>query len=144
MPYKEFDGMGREQLERLAKQAIDNLTSVQARCTELLQEVRAGKPQAMIDVAAERIRQDEKWGTIDNHLAISNGTGNRYEEKALEYKRICQLHEEEKRVCWIDILLEEVFEAAAESDPARLRIELVQVAATAVKWVEILDLTGPP
>lgn len=41
---------------------------------------------------------------------------------------------------WRDILLEEVFEALAESDVAALRTELVQVAAVAAKWVEALDI----
>lgn len=38
-----------------------------------------------------------------------------------------------------DILLEEVFEALAEDAPARLRTELIQVAAVAVQWVEAID-----
>nr|WP_297429696.1 hypothetical protein [uncultured Actinotalea sp.] len=38
-----------------------------------------------------------------------------------------------------DILLEEVFEALAEDDPARLRAELLQIAAVAVQWVETID-----
>lgn len=42
-------------------------------------------------------------------------------------------------VSFADILLEEVFEALAEDDPARLRAELVQVAAVAVQWIEALD-----
>lgn len=40
---------------------------------------------------------------------------------------------------WTAILLEEVFEALAEGDPAGLRKELVQVAAVAVQWVEEID-----
>lgn len=40
---------------------------------------------------------------------------------------------------WLDILREEVLEAFAEDDPARLRTELVQVAAVAVAWVEAID-----
>ena len=43
------------------------------------------------------------------------------------------------KVTYRDILLEEVFEALAESNPARLRVELVQVAAVAVAWVEKID-----
>ncbi|MDR2896009.1 MAG: hypothetical protein LBV30_05105 [Propionibacteriaceae bacterium] len=37
------------------------------------------------------------------------------------------------------ILQEEVAEALAESDPGRLRAELIQVAAVAVQWVEAID-----
>jgi hypothetical protein len=35
--------------------------------------------------------------------------------------------------------MEEVREAMAESDPAKLRVELVQVAAVSVAWIEALD-----
>jgi hypothetical protein len=42
-------------------------------------------------------------------------------------------------VSWLDIALEEFAEAAAESDPARLRAELVQVAAVCAAWVYDLD-----
>jgi hypothetical protein len=45
----------------------------------------------------------------------------------------------EKTLKWVDILEEEVAEAAAESDPAKLRAELVQVAAVAVAWIEAID-----
>jgi hypothetical protein len=37
------------------------------------------------------------------------------------------------------VLDEEVWEAFAESDPAKLRAELVQVAAVAFRWIEALD-----
>lgn len=42
-------------------------------------------------------------------------------------------------ITWRDILTEEVFEAYAESDPVKLRAELVQVAAVAVKMCEAID-----
>lgn len=37
------------------------------------------------------------------------------------------------------ILTKEFFEALAESDPDKLRTELIQVAAVAVQWVEKID-----
>jgi len=40
---------------------------------------------------------------------------------------------------WEMILLEEVWEALAETDPVKLRAELIQVAAVAVAWVEDID-----
>ena len=40
------------------------------------------------------------------------------------------------------ILTEEWAEALAESDPAALRAELIQLAAVAVQWVETLDRRG--
>jgi hypothetical protein len=40
---------------------------------------------------------------------------------------------------WSLILLEEVYEALAESDPAKLRTELIQVAAVCAAWIHDLD-----
>lgn len=40
---------------------------------------------------------------------------------------------------WVDILREEVAEAFEETDPARLKVELIQVAAVALAWAEALD-----
>ena len=41
------------------------------------------------------------------------------------------------------IMTEEWAEAMAESDPVKLRAELVQVAAVAVQWIEAIDLRTP-
>jgi hypothetical protein len=38
-----------------------------------------------------------------------------------------------------DVLLEEVFEALAETDPAKARDELVQAVAVGVKMIEGID-----
>jgi NTP pyrophosphatase (non-canonical NTP hydrolase) len=70
------------------------------------------------DVAAERTRQDAKWGQQDHDIGI-----------------------------WLGILGEEFGEVAkeiAESsarplDVAHLREELIQTAAVAVAWVEAID-----
>jgi hypothetical protein len=40
---------------------------------------------------------------------------------------------------WTDIALEEFAEAIAESDPVKLRAELVQVAAVCAAWIADLD-----
>lgn len=40
---------------------------------------------------------------------------------------------------WWLILREEVFEAAAEANPAKLRAEMVQIAAVALKMIDALD-----
>lgn len=42
-------------------------------------------------------------------------------------------------VTWWHVLREEIYEAFAESDPAKLRAELVQVAAMAIRWIEDLE-----
>jgi FtsZ-binding cell division protein ZapB len=61
--HKEFDGMGREQLERLAKQYLDNLTSVQTRCTELKEENRLLRSEfeAIRSVGQTPITRKHSW-----------------------------------------------------------------------------------
>lgn len=87
------------------------------------------------EIAAERERQDEKWGE-QNH---PDGTGPGYRAAAFEARRRCQRAARSGLVTYKDILEEEVYEAFAETDPVELREELVQVAAVAVAWIEKLD-----
>jgi len=111
--------------------------------------------RVLSDVDDERGRQDEKWGE-QNH---PDGTGpatfpldpidawasamffedNDAARLARAATRACQAAAAAGNVTWRAILLEEVFEALAESDPARLRTELVQVAAVAAQWAEAID-----
>lgn len=87
-------------------------------------------------VAAERQRQDDKWGE-QNH---PDGTGGRYEVRHAEAaRRACDTAARTRDLTWRHILNEEVAEALAETDPVNLRAELVQVAAVAAAWVECLD-----
>jgi hypothetical protein len=48
---------------------------------------------------------------------------------------------EDGTLTWRHVILEEVGEALAETDPAALRAEVVQVAAMALRW--LLDLDEP-
>lgn len=94
------------------------------------------------EVLDERARQDAKWGE-QNH---ADGTG-RYggitaEAQAQMARRACDIAFKEGTGSWRHILLEEVYEALAETDPQQLRTELIQVAAVAVAWVEAIDRRG--
>ncbi|MDF3309785.1 hypothetical protein P3H15_32725 [Rhodococcus sp. T2V] len=89
----------------------------------------------LVEVEMERARQDDKWGE-QNH---PDGTGPGYQKHAHAARRRCKAAAEFGLVSFKDILDEEVNEAYAEDDPARLRAELIQVAAVAVAWVEKLD-----
>lgn len=89
------------------------------------------------EVIQERVRQDAVWGE-QNH---PNGTSGIYGKSARYYRDMCSKKHDAGYGTWLDILLEEVYEAAAEVDPASLRDELIQVAAVAVAWVECLDRT---
>ncbi len=101
----------------------------------------------LAEVRKERVRQHAKWGQQD----LADGTGGTWEfcngqhegwaEEAREDAiRRCQ---EAPDRPWGDtfalILNEEFAEAMAETDPERLRSELVQVAAVAVQWIEAID-----
>jgi hypothetical protein len=91
----------------------------------------------MMDVADEMDRQDAKWGD-QSHLP--NGTGTEdFVAHATHLRRVCDMRFEIGDATWTDILLEEVYEALAESDPGKLRAELIQAAAVIVQWVASID-----
>jgi len=93
--------------------------------------------RVLSEVLAERIRQDIQWNE-QNH---PDGTGITAEQRKLadNARAMCQQAFAEGRGDWAHILVEEVREALAESDPAKLRAELVQVGAVAVAWIECID-----
>ena len=112
----------------------------------------------LAEVAAERARQDSKWGE-QNHpdstgpdvLAlmgvwlsipgIDPAGLEDYGAAELSQAATAATNAAAKRgeVSWRDVLLEEVFEALAADDAASLRAELLQVAAVAAAWVEAID-----
>ncbi|MCK2219089.1 hypothetical protein MF672_035630 [Actinomadura sp. ATCC 31491] len=105
----------------------------------------AGVPGSMAvvlaDVAAERAAQDARFGMQE----LPDGTGG----DGVAVRRDSARDEtdaaaREGGLTWRHILAEEVLEAFAETDPARLRAELVQVAAVAVKWAQALDRRPAP
>ena len=105
-------------------------------------------------VRDEREAQDRKWGEqnhpdLDPH-DIGVVTRNEYRFRADRWREINT--ERAERDCgrtqpatggpctaWDGVLLEEVYEALAEEDPAKLRAELIQVAAVAQAWAEAID-----
>jgi hypothetical protein len=97
------------------------------------------------EIIDERERQHRKWGE-QNH---PDGTGPKErtpgtmydtnEQIAWHAKVRCDEAAKSGRCTYMHILNEEVREAFAESDPAKLRAELVQVAAVAVAWIEAID-----
>jgi hypothetical protein len=93
----------------------------------------------LAEVAAERIRQNEKWGE-QNH---PDGTGDPGTSDMANIMRgACQAAAARGQLTWNDVITEEIAEANAESDPTRLRAELVQIAAVAVAWAEAIDRRG--
>ncbi|MEV0390329.1 hypothetical protein [Nonomuraea sp. NPDC050643] len=92
--------------------------------------------RVLADVAAERVAQDVRWGM----QVLPDGTGG---AELVAESGVARLKTdtaaEDGALTWRHILAEEVLEAFAESDPDRLRAELIQVAAVAVKWTQSLD-----
>lgn len=101
-------------------------------------------------IDAERTRQNTKWGE-QNHpdgtgptsIPLQSIEGGHLARYANEMARLAteatDEHAAKGRVTWADILLEEVFEALAESDVPALRTELIQIAAVATQWVEAIE-----
>jgi hypothetical protein len=97
---------------------------------------RGNLSRIFAEINKERERQNEKWGE-QNHLMLNvpfTTAGMRQQEKI--YK---QLNNSARDVSWFGILMEEVYESFAETDPARQREEMIQVAAVAVQIIECLD-----
>ncbi len=105
----------------------------------------------MSEVAAERQRQDQKWG-VQNHPLVDALLRDRphtrmaeeYEvPTALRATQLCQIAAHRGEVTWMHIALEELceFMAAAQhtDDETEARAELVQLAAVAVAAIECID-----
>ena len=96
--------------------------------------------RVLADIGAERVAQNEKWGE-QNHPDGTALTGD--SERAENARSICQAAALNGYTTWRHVLAEEVSEAFAESDPAALRAELIQVAAVACAWAEAIDRRTP-
>lgn len=95
----------------------------------------------LAEIAAERDRQDARFGE-QNH---PNGTGGIQSRQLRdEAQKTCDAATERGTLTWLHISDEEHCEALAESDPVRLRAELVQDAAVKVAWIEALDRAALP
>lgn len=119
---------------------------------QTMPEPRSSRDLVLEQIRQERTLQDAKWGE-QNHADGTGGmplythsdvnldmrTG---AELAGIFRRRCQHFFERRTGTWRDILLEEIFEALAETDPAHLRTELVQSAAVLVAWIEAIDRRG--
>ncbi|MER8233513.1 hypothetical protein [Streptomyces sp. NPDC094049] len=93
-------------------------------------------------VDQERQAQLVKWG--EQHHP--NGTAtNTYIKQAVTARADCQIDSTQPSgPRWSLILLEEVYEALAETDLVKLRAELIQVAAVCAAWVRDIDTRPHP
>ena len=112
-------------------------------------------PALLQAVADEQARQVEKWGE-QNHPDISlylpkdtdpervaqssDRIRESYARSAEDTKRTNdRIVEADQILGWDTILLEEVYEALEEADPEKLIVELIQVAAVALSYVEAIE-----
>lgn len=101
------------------------------------------------DIDAERRRQLDKFGDqkhpdLVGDKFIQVEARNMFSVLANNYRDINDgtvdtEDPDEGTLDWTGILLEEVYEALAESDPVKLREELIQCAAVIQAWVYDLD-----
>ena len=92
------------------------------------------------EVIEERRRQFAKFGD-QSHLP--DGTGGELTRLlAGRAREVTDAAAKAGELTFRLILREEVFEAFAETDPVRLRAELIQVEAVANQWIEAIDRRG--
>lgn len=87
-------------------------------------------------VDEERQRQLKLWGP----QPLPDGTGSEDQRDEANMARwVCESAFTDGEGTHAHVLLEEVYEVLAESDPVKLREELVQVAAVCAKWIADID-----
>jgi len=98
-------------------------------------------PRVLAEVAQERGWRKTRW----KNQSFPDGTGTApAREIAESARRWRQTTARVDHLSWRDLLTEEVYAAFAESDPARLRGKLTNVAAVAVAWIEDVENREAP
>lgn len=115
-----------------------------------VEKVRTGPTVDVLhDIADERERQVAKWG--EQHHEDGTGPDVQHPLHTWAYtwsalsqvmRTRCVYAAKVSDANWEHILTEEYAEAMAESDPVKLREELVQLAAVCVAWCEDIDSRG--
>lgn len=97
---------------------------------------RMGRAEVQRDllsaILAERAWQEKKFPD----QVLPYGTSEGFVTEANVYRAMTEAASESGEVTWRHVLLEEVYEALAETDVALLRVELVQVAAVCLRILE--------
>lgn len=107
-------------------------------------KVTLATSQLLKEVMAERLRQDQKWGDQTHDIFTypdAESERLRHEAAATQCKMAYHYSSEPG---WDLILMEEVYEAFSETNPAAQREEFIQVAAVALAIVEDLDRKAKP
>lgn len=89
----------------------------------------------MEDIREERARQDLKFGK----QLHPNGTSPKYKPLADSARNATRKSDGDGTQTWFNITREEFWETMAETDPKKLRAELIQLISVGVAWVECID-----
>ena len=105
------------------------------------------KVKAYADIIAEEMRRQlDKWGIQNPPSYTSHSTAQFLARQSDQLRETCENKHNIGRLSWTDILLEEVGEAMQEAvngDIAKLRAELIQVAAVCGSWIASIDRNAP-
>lgn len=103
------------------------------------------------EIKVERQRQEAKWGQ-QNHPILHQFEDDHYKDLVCiaygipteeQAKQMVEIASEHNNLSYMQILIEEVSEAAScQKDIVSLRKELIQVAAVTVAMIESLDRNG--
>jgi len=88
------------------------------------------------EIVEERERQYEKLGERNYPMLNSR---NRVENMKTHAHNFRVINASTKYKCWHDVLMGEVYEVFAETDPVKQRENLIQTAAVVVRIIECLD-----
>jgi hypothetical protein len=99
------------------------------------------------EIKTERCKQDTKWGEQNHHSVdptIEDRGGQRvcqeYEiPSEARAKFLCDNAAKYNRCTYAHIAVEELCEAVGASGDIQRRVELVQLAAVIVAWIECID-----
>lgn len=130
-------------LQEELKLAEERVLELLERAEESGQDGAVTPTQAvLLDVLAEREKQDEKWGE-QNHAPIGGDMPSRgrlyYAGRADDWKAINDDRVKKDKMGWDSIALEEVYEAFGAETAGEYREELVQAAAVFVAAIESFD-----
>lgn len=133
-------------------QCLDQLGRTQARCTELLDEIRGNRhlsrsPARELHVLGhivhERRRQDAKWGdcTAPGRVRMKDGTGGPWLEAMRDaMQALTDKAMKDGEDTWAHVFAEEALEVLAAAPGSKeLRNEIVQAAAVLLLWAEMID-----
>lgn len=98
--------------------------------------ITPGMRDFALKVDDERQNQLKQWG----QQPLPDGTGDEDQIESLAYVREWMARAEDTgEVTHAHVLVEEVYEVFAETDPDQLKAELIQVAAVCAKWIADID-----